>query len=151
MAGRGKIYQDDFPEQARKLCAQFGAIDTDLATFFGVKVRAIHRWKVKYPEFAEACKVGKEPADDRVEESLFKRAVGFHEPTVKLFQYQGDVIEKKCLEYYPPDTKAAIFWLCNRRRDKWNNAHMRGMPFGSDDELPESVPVEVIDGRAKPD
>jgi hypothetical protein len=36
----------------------------------------IMAWKTKHPEFREACKLGKQAADDLVEARLHHRAVG---------------------------------------------------------------------------
>jgi hypothetical protein len=34
---------------------------------------------------------------------------------------QGKVIQLEQRQYYPPDTRAIIFFLKNRMRDKWRN------------------------------
>jgi hypothetical protein len=140
-------YRPEFVEQAKSLCEQFGATDDDLADFFKVKVRTIHRWKALHPDFIAALTVGKEIADNRVERSLYMNATGFRKPALKIFQYEGNVIKEKYEEHVSPDTRAAIFWLCNRRRDRWNNQHMKGIGFGADDEIPASLKVEIVDGR----
>ena len=33
----------------------------------------------------------------------------------------GKIIEHKYIEHYPPDTTAALFWLKNRRPDRWRD------------------------------
>lgn len=144
-------YQDSFAAAAEKLCTQFGATDDDLAYFFDVCARTINRWKNRHPDFAAALKVGKEVADERVERSLYMRATGFRAPTVKVMQHQGVPIEVEYDKFYPPEVNACIFWLCNRTKGRYTNAHMRGgRPGSDDDELPEKIIVEVIDARKKP-
>lgn len=129
--GRPSGYQDEFARQANKLCA-LGATDDDLADFFAVSVRTILRWKVEHAEFCRALKDGKEGADDRVERSLYQRAVGYTHDAVKIMQHQGVVVRAEYREHYPPDTTAAIFWLKNRRPEQWREkvAHEHSGPDG---------------------
>ena len=87
----------------------------------GVTERTLLNWKKDHPEFLEALKLGKENADDRVERSLYNRAVGYSFESVKVFQFQGAIIEAPITEHVPPDTTAGIFWLKNRRPDLWRD------------------------------
>ncbi|WP_447361584.1 helix-turn-helix domain-containing protein [Burkholderia vietnamiensis] len=119
--GRPSSYRSEYAEQARKLC-RLGAIDKELADFFGVSEQTINAWKGAHPEFLESLKVGKELADAEVADKLFQRATGYSHSAVKLFMYQGTVIREEYTEHYPPDTAAIIFWLKNRRSDLWRNA-----------------------------
>lgn len=146
--GVNSKFKDEYIEQARMLCEQFGAIDDDLAVFFKVKVRTINRWKARYPKFLEALTVGKDVADNRVERALYMRAVGFKVPAIKWFSYYGEAWSEEYEEYIPGDTRAQIFWLCNRRKDRWSNAHMKGIGAPGDDDIPDAVKVDVVDGRA---
>lgn len=118
--GRPPKYQAALAVQAEKLC-KLGATNAELADFFEVSIRTIERWCVEHDEFSRAVKEGKEPADDRVERSLFQRAVGYSFDSEKVFQFQGEVIRAPIREHVPPDTTAAIFWLKNRRRDQWRD------------------------------
>lgn len=127
--GRPSEYEDDYAEQAKKLCA-LGATDVDMADFFGVSLRTINNWKVRYPEFLHALKEGKDAADDRVERSLYHRAVGYTFDAVKIMSYEGSVIEAPYREHVPPDTTAAIFWLKNRRPSDWRDRRELSGPDG---------------------
>jgi hypothetical protein len=118
--GRPPKYRADFARQAAKLC-ELGATDDDLAAFFAVNVRTIGRWKVEHEAFCAALKLGKGAVDDKVERSLYQRAVGYSYDTVKIFTHQGQVIRAEYREHYPPDTTAAIFWLKNRRPEEWRD------------------------------
>lgn len=51
--GRPNLYKDEYCEQARKLC-RLGAIDTELAEFFGVTVTTLNNWKIEHPDFDRA-------------------------------------------------------------------------------------------------
>jgi molybdopterin converting factor small subunit len=122
--GRPSKYREEYAEQARVLCTTVGATDEELAVKFGVHVSRIKDWASRYPEFRAALKVGKGPADDCTERSLFQRANGFWVETEKIFVTKdGGVIRVPTREFYPPDTTACIFWLKNRRPDLWRDKH----------------------------
>jgi hypothetical protein len=84
-----------------KACARFGATEDEIADELNIGPATLDRWKQKYPEFRCALKAGKEASDDRVERSLYQLAIGWN----------GQ----------PPNTTAAIFWLKNRRPDRWRD------------------------------
>lgn len=123
-------YKPEYAEQTAKLC-ELGATDADLADFFKVSVRTIYRWLITEPEFCQATKGGKDAADERVERSLYHRAVGYSHPDVHISTYEGAVIQTPITKHYPPDTAAGIFWMKNRRgwKDKQEVAHSN--PDGS--------------------
>lgn len=144
MTGRPSSYKPEFAKQAVKLC-DLGATDEDLAEFFGVNVRTIARWKIEHDDFCQALKAGKAGADDRVERSLFQRAVGYSHDSVKILTVSlgnnagSEVREVPFVEHYPPDTTAAIFWLKNRRPEQWRDKTevqvTRSLSDMTDDEL----------------
>lgn len=115
-----QAYDPVIVEQARKL-SELGATDVELADFFGVSASTIYRWKIEFIEFCEATKAGKSAADDRVERSLYQRAVGYTYDSEKVFQFQGEIIRAPIREHVPPDTAAASLWLRNRRKDDWRD------------------------------
>ncbi len=119
--GRPTAFKPEFIEQARKL-AELGAIDREVAEFFGVDGATLYRWKHSHPDFCDALKVGKESADNRVEQSLYRRALGYSHEAVKIHVAgDGKVTEVPFTEHYPPDTTAAIFWLKNRKKEQWRD------------------------------
>lgn len=121
-AGRPSKYKAEYAEQAKKLC-QLGATDEDLADFFGVAVRTISNWRTEHEAFLQALKLGKQEADDRVERSLYRKAVGYTFDAVKIFMPAGanDPVYAEYREHVPPSDTAAIFWLKNRRPDLWRD------------------------------
>lgn len=134
--GRPSKYKPEYAEQARKICEHFAATDKNLADFFEVTVQTINSWKVQFPEFLESLKNGKEPADDRVERSLFQRAVGYSQEeddirTVSTGNGCSEIVITPTIKHYPPDTTACIFWLKNRRPDQWR-ANPDEAPTGED-------------------
>lgn len=138
--GRPSDFKPEFCETARQLC-EGGATDEEIAQALGVHVATIYRWKAKHPAFCEAIKVGKAAADDRVELSLYHKAIGYKHEAVKIFMPAGAVmpVYAPYTEHVPPDTTAAIFWLKNRRaaawRDKTEVHHTHSIDAMSDDEL----------------
>jgi len=122
--GRPSKYTEEFAVQATKLC-ELGATDKDLADFFKVSLPTIWRWQFAHPEFCNALKVGKAPADDRVERSLFHKANGYSFQALKIMQDKGSVIKVPYTEHVPPDTTACIFWLKNRRPELWRDVTVK--------------------------
>lgn len=113
-------YKPEFAKQAVKLCT-LGATDANLADFFEVTPRTIHRWKISHADFAEALRRGKDVADDLVADRLFQRATGYSHDAVKIFMPKGKAqpVYAPYVEHCPPDVAAAIFWLKNRRPNEW--------------------------------
>lgn len=125
---RPSEYDPSFCQEAAKLC-EGGATDAELADFFEVSDRTIYRWKAQFPEFCQALKGAKEVADERVERSLYHKAVGYTFDAVKILQYEGEPVVIPFKEHVPPDTTAAIFWLKNRQPEKWRDKREHEM-FG---------------------
>lgn len=117
---RPSKYEPAFAVQAEKLC-KLGATDVDLADFFGVSDRTVYRWQNEHEAFCQALKAGKAPADDRVERSLYHKAVGYSYDAIHFSAFQGTVTETQYRAHVPPDTVAAIFWLKNRRPEEWRD------------------------------
>lgn len=120
--GRPPVYQDVFAEQAEKLCS-IGATDQEIADFFDIDVRTVYRWKHDHDEFCQALKAGKQIADERVERSLYQRAIGYEQDEVKIFMPGGasEPVYAPFRAKIAPDTTAAIFWLKNRRSGEWRD------------------------------
>jgi hypothetical protein len=118
--GRPSKFKPEFIAQASKLAA-LGATDREAAEFFGVSEATLHRWKHENAEFCESLKVGKEQADARVEQSLYRRALGYSHDDTHFSSYEGAVTATPFVKHHPPDTTAAIFWLKNRRPELWRD------------------------------
>ena len=137
--GRPTKYQLAFVGQASKLCV-LGATERDVADFFDVDIATITRWKIRHPNFCAALKVGKVPADDRVEQSLYRKATGYSFEAEKIFQYEGLPVRVSYVEHVPPSDTACIFWLKNRRPDQW-----REKPDGPADEALTEILGKIIE------
>lgn len=113
-------YKPEYVEQAAKL-VRLHACDREIADFFEVSESTINLWKLKHPEFSESLTRTKAEVDAQVEQSLFRRAMGYSHPAVKMFNVGGEIVEKEYIEHYPPDSTSMIFWLKNRQPDKWRD------------------------------
>ncbi len=118
--GRPSKYMPEYDDQAYRFCLM-GATDLELAEFFDVEESTINNWKVSHPTFLESIRNGKENADAKVVESLYKRALGYCHDAEKVFCNNGEVIVHEYTERFPPETAAIRYWLNNRQRDKWKD------------------------------
>ncbi|MCD8142319.1 MAG: helix-turn-helix domain-containing protein [Clostridiales bacterium] len=76
--------------------ARDGLTDDEIAGKMGVAPRTLYRWKEQYCQICQALKKGKEVIDYQAENALLSAAL------------EGN-------------TTAQIFWLKNRRPDKWRD------------------------------
>lgn len=133
--GRPSKYEPGLCEAATRHC-RLGATDAVLAEHFGIAESTLYEWKNQYPEFAEAIKEGKRPADVTVANALFDRACGaewVEEQVIKLKRVDYDpqtgrkIKEEEYVEVVevtrraPADTASAIFWLKNRDPNGWRD------------------------------
>ncbi|MCT9852856.1 helix-turn-helix domain-containing protein [Priestia megaterium] len=108
--------------------ARDGLTDEQIAHNVGVSRSTLNDWKKRYPDILDALKKGKEVVDLQVENALLKRALGYeYEEITKESQWNEKtnkyelVITKSIKKRQAPDTIAQIFWLKNRRPDKWRD------------------------------
>lgn len=120
MAGRPSKFKPEFCEQAAKLCT-LGATDAQLADFFKVAVSTIGLWKVEHKAFADAIRVPKARADARIEQSLYRRAMGYEHDETDIRVVGNRLVKTPIRRHYPPDTTAMIFWLKNRKPAAWRD------------------------------
>jgi hypothetical protein len=74
--GRKTVYSPRMAVVARKCCER-GMTDIEVADILGISLATLYRWKLDFPAFSRVFKLGKAAADDRVERSLYNRAVGY--------------------------------------------------------------------------
>jgi len=120
MAGRPTKYKPEYVEAAKEMCLN-GAVDADLARAFRVSVSTLSTWKLLYPDFLAAIRVAKPIADTNVEDSLYRRAMGYTRTEQELKVIGGKLVKVEVERYYPPDTTAMIFWLKNRKSASWSD------------------------------
>jgi len=131
------------PGGRQKLCA-LGATDAQLADFFQVSVSTVALWKVEHQEFSDALRVSKDEADDKVERSLYQRAMGYEHDEVDIRVLNGEIVQTQIRKFYPPDTTAGIFWLKNRRPERWRE--LKALELGNKDGEPFKVGIMNEDG-----
>lgn len=149
---RPSKYKKEYDSIAYKL-ALLGHKDKEIASFFDVTEQTINNWKKDYPSFFEALKKGKEPADCKVVQSLYKRALGFKKKQKKAyklkrvyFDERGKRVEEEYIAYadeevyYPADVTAGIYWLNNRQKEYWKNRQETG--FNQDNKLQRLLDAE---------
>lgn len=98
--------------------ARDGLTDEQIAKNMGISVATLYNWKNTYLEILEALKKGKEVIDNIVENALLKRALGYRYDEVTI---EDGIEVKRVTKEVQPDTTAQIFWLKNRRPDKWRD------------------------------
>lgn len=119
--GRDSTYDPSMNDAARKL-ALLGLNNEEMAEFFGVTARTLYNWFDQHPAFFHAVQEGKVIADANVADSLYKRATGEHVQVEKIVKgREGNYQSMKYMQYIPGDTGAAMNWLKNRQRGKWQD------------------------------
>lgn len=98
--------------------ARDGLTDEQIAHNMGIRTSTLYEWKKKYLEISESLKRGKEVVDILVENALLKKALGY---TVKEQKITKDGLIVEIEKEISPDTTAQIFWLKNRKPDKWRD------------------------------
>lgn len=104
--------------------ARDGLTDEQLAEKIGISTTTLYDWKNKYTKFSEALKKGKEVVDYKVENALLSAALG-------------------------GNTTAQIFWLKNRRPDRWRDKQAEGAAIvghTEDDPITKSLKEEAANG-----
>lgn len=137
-------FKQEFTSQAEKL-AKLGATDMEIADFFEVDVRTIHRWKLENDAFCHALKAGKQEANDRVERSLYARVNGYEHDEVDIRVIGQEIVQTPLRKYYPPDTTAAIFWLKNRKPAEWRETKAVELTGSNGGPVLTEIAIKIVD------
>ena len=122
--GQPTKYNEERDHDVYMFCL-LGATNPMLAKLLGVCETTIVNWRNPehpsfQPKFLAAVTRGKEEADAKVAQALFKRAIGYEHPAIHFTSDKnGTVTETPYTRHYPPDTPAIKNWLANRQRDIW--------------------------------
>ena len=122
--------------------ARDGAIERDIAKKLGVSESTFSGYKKEHPELMETLTVNKEVADARVESALYKRAIGYEYTETSKEVGPDGVKIKTTVKQVAPDVTAQIYWLNNRRPDRWRNKQ--------DISIEGASKVEIINDIPKP-
>nr|DAN28649.1 MAG TPA: terminase small subunit [Caudoviricetes sp.] len=102
-----------------------GLTDEQICKNLGIVKDTFYKYKEKYTDFSDALKKGKEVADIEVENALFKRAIGYKYKEVikevKEIDGKKSTYIKEVVKEMPGDVGAQIFWLKNRKSNKWKD------------------------------
>jgi transposase-like protein len=101
--------------------AQDGLTDEQIAHNIGITTTTLYDWKNKFPDFAKALKKGKEVVDYAVQGALLKKALS-------------------------GDTMAIMYWLNNRRPDKWRR---NPIPSGAEAEESDNLYQAILEAVKK--
>lgn len=127
---KGKFEYWLTPEGLSKIgaWARDGLTEEQISHNMGISRSTLSEWKLRFSDFADSLKKDKEVADIQVENSLFKRAIGYEytETTRELKQNPETgklemMVTKQVNKQVIPDTTAQIFWLKNRKPSKWRD------------------------------
>ena len=120
--------------------AREGLTDEQIAKNAGIKIRTFYEWMERFPQIAQAIKKGKAPVDFEVENALLKRAKGYEwEETTTEIDSNGKKHINKVTRHVPPDVGAIVFWLKNRKRDRWRDRPEQAQDTISGNEIIESI------------
>ena len=122
--------------------ARDGSIERDIAKKLGVSESTFSGYKKEHEELLQTLTVNKEVADARVESALYKRAIGYEYDEVCTEVGPDGAKTKTTTKQVAPDVTAQIYWLNNRRSDRWRNKQ--------DISIEGASKVEIINDIPKP-
>ena len=99
--------------------ARDGLTNEQIAKNMGVTRKTLQEWCVKFSDICDTLKRGKEIIDYEVENALLKRAIGYKTSEMRMTK-EGALVEVE--KEVPGDVTAQIFWLKNRKPDKWKDS-----------------------------
>jgi len=107
-------------------CVKAGLLREQIAQVLGVSKEAISKWRREDPKVAEILTTAGQEPNLRVENSLFRRALGYNVIEVTEIVKTnggGDIVSKKPVlrkhKHVPASVKAIEMWLYNRDPDRW--------------------------------
>lgn len=116
--------------------AREGLTDEQIAKNCNISRSTLSEWKKKHADISDTLKKGKEVVDYEVENALLKKALGY---TIVLEEEKvdkyGDVHTLKKDVHIPGDTTAQIFWLKNRKPEKWREKQKELNDIPEDDRV----------------
>lgn len=122
--------------------ARSGLDDPSIAQRMEIDLRALLRWKRKYPVIAQALSGQREMVDYQVEDALLKKALGYRSAEHKVeISAKGERKEVETVKQVGPDVSAIQLWLKKRRPECWGDREEPGPP-------PENNLLAVLAGEA---
>lgn len=106
-----------------------GGGESGLCRKLGVKRAELRRCRRLHPELEELWQTNRCEVAERVEAALLRRATGYEEENGKAV---------------PPDVRAAVFWLKNRRPARWRDSAASGAERRSERSVELSAEEEQL-------
>lgn len=127
--GRPTKFSEPIAERILEL-SRLGMTDVQIASDIGIALSTLYLWKANHASFSEAVAQSKDVANELVKAALFRAAMGYVHPSVKVFYDSklGKIVTHNMPKYYPPNVRAAQFWLRNRDPKNWNHGDGMQLP-----------------------
>jgi hypothetical protein len=160
MAGRPTKYKEEYIHQARVAFAE-GFTDVKFCKLISINRRTFNDWRRDNEDFRKAVQEGKDEFDtEKVEASLKRRALGMRytektrEPCIiRTKDADPEILDlkltvtKTVTKMIPPDTTAMIFWLKNRRSDRWRDVKAVEASGPDGGAMPIELTVNFVDSN----
>ena len=98
--------------------AKAGLTNEEISEAIGTTPSRFSRMLQKHPDFRELLNEAREDPNHKVEQSLFKRALGYQ--VKEIVQKAGRPVQVTIKEF-APDPVSCIFWLKNRSPKRWRD------------------------------
>jgi len=149
MAGRPTKYKEEYIHQARVAFAE-GFTDVKFCKLISINRRTFNDWRRDNSDFDKAVQEGKDIFDtEKVEASLKRRALGFRFTETTREPGEDGImrVTKRITKLIVPDTTAMIFWLKNRRSDRWRDVKAVEASGPDGGAMPIELTVNFVDSN----
>ena len=141
-AGRPSGYRAEYHIPWVRSLARTGLTVKEIAQEIGVAKSTLCKWVAENPDLSDDLNEGRSFADSKVEESLYKLAIGWKTETRRtVVSSDGDGQKPLRVEIteteVAPNATACIFWLKNRKPDKWRDRKELEMSASLDSSMDE--------------
>ena len=103
----------------------YSSCEREIARRLNIAHSTFQAYKLQFPDFSNRLKKGRELADIKIENALFRAAIGYETEEIRTeFSDSSRIKSKKVTKItrkVPGDVIAQIFWLKNRCPDKWHD------------------------------
>lgn len=143
-------FRPEYVTQVRTLI-RLGKNISECVSFFGITKPTWGYWKRRYPEFREAIEESLEEKVHKVEDALFKRAIGYEATETVVEEIQTDkgsrIVKRKTKKQIAGDVTAQKFFLTNRNPSQWSDkAETKHVGHDGND---LKWQIEVIDAKSQ--
>lgn len=119
-------YHPSFAKKALRASAS-GFTRRETCRYLEVGEDTLNLWAMIYTEFQSALRSNPYARAERVEDALYRRALGYEVPAEKIMiDKRNDVVREPYLQHIPPDTSAAIAILSVYKPETFGKAAREG-------------------------